>query len=639
MTFTSIPSNGASTWRETVPSVTDLPATAETGAVRLTIDTDLLYEFNGSSWQAITAGAAGADTSYALLAGRAGGQTLIGGTATTDDMIFQTTAGVGASGADMIFKGGNNGATEFMRILNSGFIGIGTTAPARPLEITAAGGSTAPLLRIRADDTDIVEIQTDSAASASRSPILAFRRSFGSFAVPANVASTHVLGQVGGYGYDGTDYLTASGSIQFQVDGTVSSNVVPGRITFLTAPSTGADGIREVMRIDAAGGVGIGTTSISTGRQLVLNKAISNPTTITRAMEIIQTWQDTSAINSFEATGLNISAYIAAANTQNWSSATGLSAYLADVRTSSGATGTITSMSGFNANTLINGSAMVVTNFYGGRIVGITNSGGGTVTNAVGWALGAQSVGTNNTNLLIGTLTPPTGTFSIYNSSANSNYFAGNVSIGPTSAGAKLQVDASASGAIGAIFKGAASRSVALLNLQSSAGGSLGNVGGVTFDHFANVTSTSTNGTFDTIWSDTTVANALAVNGDKIVASYGLSAVAHATATRNFKVAFGGITIFDSTAQVYVATGTVNISVMIMRVTSTTCRAIVQFMPTGSAAILAYSTSTYTSDATLTGMTLSGTNALLVSAAAAGAGAASADIVGVLGTVSYMPSA
>jgi hypothetical protein len=62
-------------------------------------------------------------------------------------------------------------------------------------------------------------------------------------------------------------------------------------------------------------------------------------------------------------------------------------------------------------------------------------------------------------------------------------------------------------------------------------------------------------------------------------------------------------------------------------------------MPTGSAAILAYSTSTYTSDATLTGMTLSGTNALLVSAAAAGAGAASADIVGVLGTVSYMPSA
>jgi hypothetical protein len=71
---------------------------------------------------------------YALLAGRATGQTLIGGTGTTDDLILRTTSGAGASGADMIFQVGNNGATEAMRILNSGNVGIGTTAPATRLE-------------------------------------------------------------------------------------------------------------------------------------------------------------------------------------------------------------------------------------------------------------------------------------------------------------------------------------------------------------------------------------------------------------------------------------------------------------------------------------------------------------------------
>jgi len=70
---------------------------------------------------------------YALLAGRSGGQTLIGGTGTTDDLILQTTSGVGATGADMIFRGGNNGATEFMRILNGGNVGIGTTGPSARL--------------------------------------------------------------------------------------------------------------------------------------------------------------------------------------------------------------------------------------------------------------------------------------------------------------------------------------------------------------------------------------------------------------------------------------------------------------------------------------------------------------------------
>lgn len=72
---------------------------------------------------------------YFLLAGRSGGQIAIGGTAATDDLTLRTTAGVGAAGADMIFQVGNNGATEVMRILNSGNIGIGDTAPDTSLTV------------------------------------------------------------------------------------------------------------------------------------------------------------------------------------------------------------------------------------------------------------------------------------------------------------------------------------------------------------------------------------------------------------------------------------------------------------------------------------------------------------------------
>ncbi|KKQ21087.1 MAG: hypothetical protein US34_C0001G0004 [Candidatus Nomurabacteria bacterium GW2011_GWC2_36_9] len=60
---------------------------------------------------------------------------VLGGSATTADLTLQTTSGVGATGADMHFLVGNNGATEAMTILNSGNVGIGTTNPASLLTV------------------------------------------------------------------------------------------------------------------------------------------------------------------------------------------------------------------------------------------------------------------------------------------------------------------------------------------------------------------------------------------------------------------------------------------------------------------------------------------------------------------------
>ena len=74
---------------------------------------------------------------YALLAGRSGGQALIGGTGTTDGLTLQTTSGIGATGADIRFLVGNNGATEAMTILNNGDVGKGTTSPDSAFHIKA----------------------------------------------------------------------------------------------------------------------------------------------------------------------------------------------------------------------------------------------------------------------------------------------------------------------------------------------------------------------------------------------------------------------------------------------------------------------------------------------------------------------
>lgn len=67
---------------------------------------------------------------------------LIGGSTTTSDLYLQTTTGVGATGADMHFLVGNNGATEAVTILNSGVVGIGTTSPDRLLHPELADATT-----------------------------------------------------------------------------------------------------------------------------------------------------------------------------------------------------------------------------------------------------------------------------------------------------------------------------------------------------------------------------------------------------------------------------------------------------------------------------------------------------------------
>lgn len=107
-----------------------------------------------------------------------------------------------------------------------------------------------------------------------------------------------------------------------------------------------------------------------------------------------------------------------------------------------GGSGTVTTAYG-TVGTVTNTGSGTITNAYGGRFA-ITNN-DGTITNAnaiwaqdtgdaktndVGVRVDDFSLGTNNTNILIGSGSVPTGDYSIYNASTYDNYFAGQVGIG-----------------------------------------------------------------------------------------------------------------------------------------------------------------------------------------------------------------
>jgi hypothetical protein len=73
---------------------------------------------------------------YPLLVGRAGGQTIKGGTAVTDILKLQGTTGNGTLTSPAIqLLTGNSGATTAVTVLNIGNVGIGTTEPGYKLDV------------------------------------------------------------------------------------------------------------------------------------------------------------------------------------------------------------------------------------------------------------------------------------------------------------------------------------------------------------------------------------------------------------------------------------------------------------------------------------------------------------------------
>ncbi|KKP94308.1 MAG: putative T4-like protein proximal tail fiber [Candidatus Nomurabacteria bacterium GW2011_GWF2_36_126] len=163
---------------------------------------------------------------------------ILGGSATTSDLTLQTTSGVGATGADMHFLVGNNGATEAMTILNDGKVGIGTTTPQQKLHIFGD----------ISDDTDVLRIQGSSASYFTDIGVSHYK----SYRAPSTNGGLN-------FGLDSSDGTGWTGS--------------GGYISFSTNNATG--GYNEKVRIDMNGSVGIGTTA--PGSKLHVQNTLGTP--------------------------------------------------------------------------------------------------------------------------------------------------------------------------------------------------------------------------------------------------------------------------------------------------------------------------------------------------------------------------
>ena len=169
-----------------------------------------------------------------------------------------------------------------------------------------------------------------------------------------------------------------------------------------------------------------------------------------------------------------------------------------------------------------------------------------------------------------------------------------------------------------------------LLTLKQGLSTSTVQAGGVMF---ATSTDASNNTTIETdIFTETIKSNTLGVNNDSVEAKYTGTFVGSGTATRQVRAYFGGTLCFDTGAVTITTNSAWVLSVDVQRVSSTVVRCSATLNTQGA------SLSAYTGYTEITGLSLAADNILKVTGTAAGAGAASADIVAKIGKIKWFPS-
>lgn len=224
-------------------------------------------------------------------------------------------------------------------------------------------------------------------------------------------------------GSDGTSFSSAV-EITAEVDGTVSSGIVPGRLILSTENTAGT--LTERMRIDSAGQVGIGGTP-SAGKNLTIGKTITGATTSYSVL-----------VNGTVQSDVTATAH------------------------------------GYSTSFGTVASAFTLTNLIHFRAIQATIGASSSVTNQFGFYVDSSLSGaTTNNHAFNGNLAAATGSYNLYMGGTAANYLAGRLGVGSGATTQMVAIVNTTASDTALLVRGAASQSGALLETQNSAGTSL----------------------------------------------------------------------------------------------------------------------------------------------------------------------
>ncbi len=290
-------------------------------------------------------------------------------------------------------------------LLVQGNVGIGTTSPYSLLSISNSVSTPA--------NTPLFTIASTTAGTATSTfmTVLANGNVGIGTTSPANSLEVH-----------GNLYADNGGAVTYSVIGT--SNVKG------TAPGTNDT-------------LFVGTTSANINMRglFVVVNASSTPATATiQGLNTQVVWSGLANNVSGGAQGGGLRNRITVSNTSVGYGVNQMSG-LTIQNAVSGTLATSTNASNYHSEAPSVDTGNLITNFRGFWQRN-TSIGAGTLTNSIGVNVESLANGTNNTELLLGTATAPSGNYAIYQADAYTNYFAGKVGIASSTPGALLAVHA-----------------------------------------------------------------------------------------------------------------------------------------------------------------------------------------------------
>lgn len=197
-------------------------------------------------------------TQYALLAGRSGGQTLIGGTAAADDLTLRATAGVGAGSEAIILQVGSNGALEALRAgqANSqSVISVGTSV----LDITNASTLEPRFIVSGAGTAHNAQIirHTTVGGGGATFTLSGTRGAGANTHTSGALQAADGIGQLEFSGSDGTRFITAA-LIRAVVETTFTTDTPPSYLSLMTNSGSSPSSPVETARLTANGNTIVG---------------------------------------------------------------------------------------------------------------------------------------------------------------------------------------------------------------------------------------------------------------------------------------------------------------------------------------------------------------------------------------------